>query len=559
MPCEPTPRPAAAAPTRDFLSRLPLLLILLFLASAWVLPGLPGSPGAAHAAEPVSGEAAGGPEHGGGPYERLILRGVTVVDGTGSPPRGPMDVVIEGDRIVQLTRVGVPGRPIDPDRRPELGEGGRELDLEGSWVLPGFVDLYAHPGNHEEYAWKLWLAHGVTTTREPACLDGMAACLERMRASRDGEIVAPAFVPWLYFGLGAEEPITTSGAARAWVRRAAEEGARGIKFRGGAPEVLFAALDEAEELGVTTANHHSPLSVARADALDTARHGLDLVEHWYGLPEALLPPGAVQDFPPGYVYDDEGARFAAAGRLWRQAPPRGDEGRAAVVRELVDAGAALLPTLSLYEANRDFMGARRAEWHDEYTLPALWDSFRPDPTRHASHFYAWTSEDEAAWRENYALWMDFLDEYREAGGRVVAGSDSGFMYNLHGFGFIRELEMLREAGLSPLEVIRAATLWGAEELGVGAETGSIEPGKRADLVVVPGNPLADLKLLYGTGALRLGKAGLERVGGVTWTVKGGRTYDGETLRREVRQMVREAKEEAGLDPTAPMPLLPGGG
>jgi len=498
------------------------------------------------------------PVHGEGPYERLILRGVTVVDGTGSPPRGPMDVVIEGDRIAQITRVGVPGRPIDPARRPELGEGGRELDLEGSWLLPGFVDLYAHPGEDEEYAWKLWLAHGVTTTREPVCLGGLEACLATVRASREGEIVAPAIVPWLHFGLEADGPLTTPEAARAWVRATAERGARGVKFRGGAPDVLFAALDEAEELGLVTSNHHSPLTVARADALDTARHGLDLVEHWYGLPEALLPPGAVQDFPTDYVYDDEAARFAAAGRLWRQVPPRGDEGRAGVVRELVDAGVALLPTLSLYEANRNFMAARRAEWHDEYTLPALWDSFRPDPTRHASHFYAWTSEDEVAWKENYALWMDFLDEYRQAGGRVVAGSDSGFMYNLHGFGFIRELEMLREAGLPPLEVIRAATLWGAEALGVGAETGSIEPGKRADLVVVPGNPLADLKLLYGTGTLRLGESGgLERVGGVTWTVKAGRTYAGEALREEVRQMVRDAKQEAGLAPDAPLPLLPG--
>ena len=77
-------------------------------------------------------------------------------------------------------------------------------------------------------------------------------------------------------------------------------------------------------------------------------------------------------------------------------------------------------------------------------------------------------------------------------------------------------------------------------------------------MVVPGNPLADLKLLYGTGTLRLGESGgLERVGGVTWTVKGGRTYDGERLRKEVRQMVRDAKEEGGLDPNRPMPLLPG--
>jgi len=142
--------------------------------------------------------------------------------------------------------------------------------------------------------------------------------------------------------------------------------------------------------------------------------------------------------------------------------------------------------------------------------------------------------------------MDFLAEYRQAGGRVVAGSDAGFQYQLHGFGFIRELELLREAGFHPLEVIRAATLWGAEELGLGAETGSVEVGKRADLVVVEENPLADLKVLYGTGAVRLAAdGGLTRVGGVAWTIKGGRTYDGEILRAEVRETVRAAKQRAG--------------
>jgi hypothetical protein len=460
-----------------------------------------------------------------------------------------MDVVVEGDRIAAVVKVGTPGLPIDPARRPPAGPGDRVLDLEGAWLLPGFVDLYAHPGAHREYAWKLWLAHGVTTAREPVCAGGMAACLEDVEASRRGEVAAPHLVPWLHFEVteeGGLVPVADAAEARRWVARAAELGAAGIKFRGAPPEIFVAALDEAERLGLPTSCHHTPLHVARVDALDAARHGLDLVEHWYGLPESLLPPGAVQEFPVDFNYDDERARFAAAGELWRQVPPRGDARRAEIVAEMVQRGLALLPTLGLYEANRDFMRAARAEWHDEYTLPALWDAFRPDPAHHATHFWGWSSEHEAAWRDNYRRWMDFLAEYRDAGGRVVAGSDAGFQYHLHGFGFIRELELLREAGFHPVEIVRSATLWGAEELGLGSETGSIEVGKRADLLLAEENPLADLKVLYGTGAVRLASDGtLTRVGGVAWTIKAGRTYDADRLRAEVREMVRTAKREAG--------------
>ena len=71
------------------------------------------------------------------PFEQLIIRGATVVIGTGAPPVGPMDIVIEGDTIVRVENVGVPGMPIDPEERPELAENGHELDAEGMFVLPG--------------------------------------------------------------------------------------------------------------------------------------------------------------------------------------------------------------------------------------------------------------------------------------------------------------------------------------------------------------------------------------------------------------------------------------
>ncbi|MDH3709826.1 MAG: amidohydrolase family protein, partial [Cyclobacteriaceae bacterium] len=147
------------------------------------------------------------------------------------------------------------------------------------------------------------------------------------------------------------------------------------------------------------------------------------------------------------------------------------------------------------------------------------------------------------WKKNYRLWMQFVNEYKNRGGRVTAGSDSGFIFQLYGFAFVRELELLREAGFHPLEVIRAATLKGAEALGLEDQIGSVEVGKLADMIIVEENPLANLKSLYGTGAIKLTDDNeVVRVGGVKYTIKDGIVYDAKKLLDDVKQMV--AKEKA---------------
>jgi hypothetical protein len=271
------------------------------------------------------------------------------------------------------------------------------------------------------------------------------------------------------------------------------------------------------------------------------------MEHWYGLPEALFDSRTVQDFPLDYNFSDESHRFGQAGRLWKQAAapfsPRWNQ----VMDELISLDFTLDPTLTIYEASRDLMRARRAEWHDEYTLPSLWRFYAPNREAHGSYWYDWSTEDEIAWKENYRLWMTFLNEYKNRGGRVTTGSDSGYIYKLYGFDYIRELELLREAGFHPLEVIRAATLSGAQALGVDKEIGSVEPGKLADLVVVDQNPLQDLKVLYGTGTIRVTeKNEVVRAGGVKYTIKDGIVFDAKKLLADVRKMVQEAKEKEGI-------------
>ena len=490
---------------------------------------------------------------GEGPFARLILRGVTVIDGTGAPPLGPVDVVIEKNRIAEIVPVGSPGAPIDPEARPKAQPADREMDLQGMYVLPGLVDMHGHIGGKEqgtpaEYVLKLWLGHGITTVRDPGCGNGLDFCASESRRSAAHEIVAPRIYPYAFLGLDSEQAIASPEQARAWVREAKARGMLGMKCFGARPEILAAAFDELKRLGMRSACHLAQTEVARVNALAAARAGLDTLEHWYGLPESLLATHSVQDFPPGYNYQDESQRFGEAGRLWAQAAAPGSPRYEAVMAELLERGLTLDPTFGIYSAGRDLMRARRADWHEAYTLPSLWNFFTPDRNRHGSFFYDWGTEDEVAWRDNYRRWMAFVNDYKNRGGRVTVGSDAGFIYQIYGFGTIQEMEMLREAGFTPLEVLRSASLSGAEALGAETSIGSIEVGKYADFAVLADNPLANLKLLYGTGHLKLGDDGvLRRVGGVRYTIKDGIVYDAASLRTQVRALVSAEKKRLGIE------------
>jgi len=484
---------------------------------------------------------------GEGPYSQLIIRGVTLINGDGSPPRGPMDITVENNKIVNMRIVGYDGVPINEERRPKLQEGGQELDANGMYLLPGFVDMHGHIGGNAQgaepdYVFKLWMAHGVTTIRQPSGRNAK----DLKQKSKTNEIIAPRIFDYTGFGSGSEVPISTPQLAREWVRTNEKNGADGIKFFGAEPEIMSAALDENKKLGLGSACHHAQLSVARWNVLHSARAGLTSMEHWYGLPEALFNDRTVQDYPLDYNYQNEQHRFEEAGKLWKQAAKPYSDHWNNVMNELIELDFTLDPTFNIYEASRDLQRARRAEWHEDYTMPSLWKFYEPSKISHGSYWHYWGTEQEIEWKKNFQLWMTFINEYKNRGGRVTAGSDSGFIYQLYGFAYIRELELLREAGFHPLEVIRSATLNGAEALGWDDKIGSVQIGKLADFVILEENPLVNLKSLYGTGAIKLTDDNeVVRVGGVKYTIKDGIIYDAKRLLADVKKMVDDEKAKTG--------------
>src|SRR5579885_2746724 len=196
---------------------------------------------------------------------------------------------------------------------------------------------------------------------------------------------------------------------------------------------------------------------------------------------------------------------------------------------MVKANVAWDPTLDIYEASRDLQRAQNQPWFRDYLHPTLAKYFEPNAANHGSYFFGWTSTDETFWKENYRIWMKALKEFEQRGGLIGCGDDAGFIYQMYGFGLIRELELQQEAGFPPLKVIEHATADNAKILGREKDLGKVRPGYRADLIVVNGNPLEDFKVLYPTGVDSWVNGKVVHSGGIEWTIKDGIPHHGPTL------------------------------
>ena len=529
----------------------PVLALLSLVSGRAMLAQTPtqNSPAAALQRDPLTPAPNRASGEGFGPYKTMVVRGATLIDGTGGPPRGPVDIVVEGNRISAVRSAGTPGLPVRPNRGPKADY---EIDATGMYVLPGFVDLHVHAGGapknpDAEYPYKLWLAHGVTTVRGVPLTDNSLAVKERDRSARN-EIVAPRIFNYQRPGSGWARGIPQSvDEADAWVNWAYNNGVDGIKLGAERADLMAVYCATARKLGMGTTAHLQQTGVVQVNAIKAARMGLGTVTHFYGHFESLLRDYVVQPYPVDQNYNNEYDRFGQVARLWDKVYPQGSPEWKAYLEEHLKLGTTFDPTLTIYSAGRDVMRFRNAEWHDKYTLPTLIDWYTPNREHHGSYWYDWTTEDEVAFRNFYQVWFKLLNDYKRMGGRVTTGSDSGFIYQTYGFGYINELELLQEAGFHPLEVIQSATMNGAltlnEPMHKTPEFGIVREGMLADMVIVDQNPLQNFKVLYVTGALRLNdKTGrAERVGGIRWTIKDGIAYDAKKLAADVAAMVEKQK------------------
>lgn len=468
-------------------------------------------------------------------FGRIVIRGATVVDGSGKPAAGPFDIVIENDRIAQILTVDPRALNTIGPNRPARGDV--EIDAVGKYVLPGLIDLHAHIHDERagvpmpvEYCMKMWLANGITTIREAWSSKKTLAWRDQTASN---QMAGPRIIP---YGGYFEAPIpATPEQARQRVRDLKAAGFEGIKLYTIDRDLMAAMMDEAHKLGLRVMHH---VGVEETNAWDDIKFGTTSIEHWYGIPDAAIDGGR-QNFPATYNYNNEIDRFRYAGRLWREA----DWDRLTrVLDAMVAAGVAWDPTLDIYDASRDLQRAQTNPAFADYLHPVLEEYFRPNPANHGSYFIGWTSTDEAFWKENYRIWMKAVYEFEQRGGLIGTGDDAGFIYQMYGFGLIRELELHQEAGFHPLKVIQHATSNGAKILGKEDTLGRIRVGYKADLIVVNGNPLENLKVLYPTGTDEVRDGKVVRGGGIEWTIKDGIPFHVPTVSAEIKAMVAKARQ-----------------
>ena len=483
-----------------------------------------------------------------GPYNRLVILNAMVIPGHGGPPVGPYDIIIEGNRITEMTIFD----PVSVSRRgdTERATGDRVIDAEGMYVMPGMIDLHIHLRElpmELEYIYYLKLANG-TTTVVPAADRGIEQAVEEAQRSADNEMVAPRMFPIFSWGENTgydREFLENPENAQTIATQMVGAGAHVVTVGplGWNPELLAAVCKAVYDAGGITTYHIPPSTTPVTNAVDAARAGVTMIEHHYAYAESSLDR-TVQDYPRDYNFNDENARFRHAGKVWSEANK--DRLLNEVVDALVESGVHMLPTRVTYEANRDWLRKVSRPWHEKYTHQALIDWSVPNPNLHAVFHYDWTSDDEYYWYYAFDLWGDLIFEFNKRGGHVSYGTDDNYTWGTPGFSNVRELQLLRETGMHTLEVLRAATHYSAQTLRQD-RLGLVRPGYLADLLVVDGSPVYNLRFLYSFGALTLDENGeMYRTKGIVHTIKDGIVINNDKLMEEVARMTKESKK--GVDP-----------
>ncbi|GMV08727.1 MAG: amidohydrolase [Gemmatimonadota bacterium] len=399
----------------------------------------------------------------------LALTNARVIDGTGAPPREGQTLLVRNGRI----------EAVGPARAVAIPAGAQVMDLAGKSVIPGLVMVHEHLfypvgpgvyGNLSESFVRLYLAGGVTSMRTGGNMNGYGE-LNIAKAIARGDKAGPwidATAPYVNGPnpFGQMQALTTAAEARRFVDFWADQGATSFKaYMQVSREVLAAAIARAHDRGLKVTGHLCSVTYREAAAL-----GIDDLEHGFL---------AATDF----VADKEPDRCPGQGR-GQQSVNATDTSSAeftSLVAELVRRKVAITSTLTVFET---FTPGRPLPPGVDVLLPELREAYLQQHARVArlpQSIYA------TLFPKAMAMELAFV----RAGGLLVAGTDpTGGGGVIAGYSNQRALELLVEAGLSPVEAIKVGTLNGATYLGRDALVGSIAPGKQADLVIVNGDPSA---------------------------------------------------------------------
>jgi imidazolonepropionase-like amidohydrolase len=440
----------------------------------------------------------------------IALTHVRIIDGTGAAPLEDQTIVISDGKITSIS----------PTASATVPTSAQILDLKGYTVLPGLVGMHDHMffpmgGNPPMYSNmgtsfpRLYLALGVTTIRTTGSVAPYTD-LEIKRLIDSGRVIGPKMhvtAPYLE-GRGSFTPVmhelTGSDDARRMVNFWADEGATSFKaYMNITRDELRAAVEEAHKRGLKVTGHLCSIGYREA-----AEIGIDNLEH--GLfPDSEFVPNKQPDKCPG----------AAVSASLRQLDLKSDAVKE-TIRTLVAKNVALTSTLPVFEAGAPLtqsgIGAASAVLNPRM-LNVMNTDARVRYLTARSRIPA-DSPTPALVRKS----MDFERAFVAAGGLLIAGLDpTGNGGIVAGFGDLREVELLVEAGFTPIEAIKIATFNGAKFLGEDAHIGTIAVGKQADLMIVKGNPAANIN-------------DIERVEIV---FKDGVGYDSEKLIQSVQGLV----------------------
>ncbi len=437
------------------------------------------------------------------PAADLLLRDVTVIDGSGAPPRAGQSILVRDGRIAAI---GDTARVVAPP-------GATVIDGRGRFVIPGLRDAHLHlavrpePELAEKVALPLLLAHGVVAARD------MGAPLERalaLRAAvREGRIAGPdVATPGPFVdGAGEADPafrrVGAPADAGAVVAELKAAGVDFVKVQAGLTgEALADVVAAARGAGMAVAGHVPE----RVDALAVAKLGLRSLEHvspalpgdaglmlacsprtdalraeLRAIAEAAAQPGA-----------DRAALRVRNRKLQDDLLAPCDPARFdALARALREQGTIVVPTLVWSKSFRPVAAADTGEDVPlQYVFAAMRDGWKRG---RAGYLGRATAADFDLDARTAARSAALVGELHRAGVKIAAGTDAIDAFTLPGDSLHRELELLVQAGLSPLEAITAATLRPAEILGLEQEQGTLAAGRRADLVLLEADPLADIR------------------------------------------------------------------